>query len=245
MNSQAEQEHRLPWVSFVVSIVVIVAFALAFQYLPIEPQIERLHSAIVALGPAGPLLFVLILMLAVIIPPVPERPLILSAGLLFGIFNGSILVILGISLGASVSFWIGQRYVSKLLQNRSTFQRLLNGSKVLGDWHTIFLIRMFAGFTLDWYSYYLGLLRIRWSVFLTATALGITPGVILEVTAGSFLTKNPWMTVGISLVIATIALIIQKHSASIKSISQVQKSISNPESAPVDRSTSDGPPGNI
>ena len=126
MNSKETRYQGLLWFSLVFSFAIILAFAVAFKYFPIEPLVERLQKAIITLGPIGPLLFIFILILAVIVPPFPERPFILSAGLLFGVFNGAFLVILGVSLGAAVNFWIGRRYISKLTENKPTLQKVLH-----------------------------------------------------------------------------------------------------------------------
>ena len=240
---KTENEHRnwrLPWVPFVLSMIMLIAFAVVFELLPVEPVIDSLQELIDQAGPIGPLLFVILFAAAVVFPPLSNRPFVLSAGLLFGVWFGAALTVLGATLGASVNFWIARKYGQQWISNHPALRKSVDKIEPLGTWYVIFLTRMFAGFTFDWYSYLLGIIGTRWPVFISATALGITPGVIAEVYAGSFLVKNAWISVLIGFAITTISLLVYRASHKLRSIDDVSKLLRPRELMPPKRRADSG-----
>lgn len=201
---------RLHWVGVALSIGLLLAFALAFHFLPLTSAVLESRRLVHDAGPIGPVLFVLIFIAAVTIPPIPERPLVLSAGILFDVWTGSFLTILGATAGATVNFLIARRLRARILRTHPSMPSHVERLQVLGTWPSILIIRAFAGFTFDWYSYLLGLLRTRLAVATSATAIGITPGVLAEVYAGSFLIDSPWVTVAIGLALLAISILAQR-----------------------------------
>lgn len=193
------------------SLLVLVIFVAAFALLPLDPAITWTRLQIEAAGTFGPVVFVAAIAIAVIIPPIPEHALILTAGLLFPPAEAALLVIVGATVGATVNFGIGRWVRRSAVVQRDRVRRAIIRMAPLTRWPTIVIVRMFAGVTFDWYSYALGVLGTRTHVFVTATIVGIAPGTTLEVYGGSYAASAPWVTLGIGAALALISFVVYRR----------------------------------
>lgn len=80
---------------------------------------ERIQGWLATAGPAAPLLYMLVMALAVVISPIPSLPLDIAAGAFFGPLLGTLYSVVGALAGAVASFliarWLGRDVVSRLL----------------------------------------------------------------------------------------------------------------------------------
>ena len=218
MPQETKQElDRFPWPTIFLSVVTLVIIAASFQFLPLDGPIGKLQALVENSGALGPLVFIIIFALTVVVPPLPERPVILSAGILFHPFFGALLSITGAVLGASINFAITRKFGQHWINSKPRLREYLKRSQALGSFAAIVSIRTFAGFTFDWYSYLVGFLKTKWFVYLLGTLIGITPGTFLEVYSGSFLLKYPYVTLIIGLISILISLVAYKISPKVRS----------------------------
>jgi uncharacterized membrane protein YdjX (TVP38/TMEM64 family) len=155
------------------------AFFLAVQ--AIGP--ERLRDAVVAAGPLAPIAYVLLKAGTVVATPLSGTPLRLTAGALFGFWDGVALSVLGSVLGGSANFWIARRF------GRGVVERLLGQPALarvdpmlarLANWRALALARVVLAPLWDVLSYGVGLTRLRYRTYLVVAIVGdLVPTMIL------------------------------------------------------------------
>ena len=138
-----------------------------------------------SLGPWGPLVFILLYILAVVLF-VPGSILTLAGGALFGVVLGTLYVFVAALLGSCLSFLIarygGRRFVEKRLGQNPRFDAVAravaqNGLKIT------FLLRLSPAFPFSLMNYALGLTRVRFQDYALAS-LGMLPATVLYVYSG-------------------------------------------------------------
>lgn len=79
--------------------------------------LTALFSFVTDIGPAGYLVFVVLVMTLEMVPLLPTQPLSLASGLLFGPFKGALVMLVGVTLAANNAFWISRGVGRKLAEN--------------------------------------------------------------------------------------------------------------------------------
>ncbi len=139
-----------------------------------------------ALGIWGSLAFIG-LYIVVTVAFLPASIVTLSAGVIFGVFQGTLLVFMGAMLGATAAFVIGRfvarERVAKLIAGNARFEAIneaigREGRKI------IFLIRLSPAFPFNVLNYALGLTPVSLSDYVVGTT-GILPGTLMYVYLGS------------------------------------------------------------
>ena len=98
-----------------IAIVVVVMAALAGAWwllqilgIPADLSPDALAQWLKSQGAAGPLLLMLLMTMAVVIGPIPTLPVSATAGLAFGVLEGTAIAATGALLGAMAAFWIAR-----------------------------------------------------------------------------------------------------------------------------------------
>lgn len=129
------------------------------------------------IGILGPIFYVFLVSLAIVIAPISAVPLIPLASELWGVFNSALLNILGWTLGAYIAFSISRRYgiplVSRIIPLEKIYKIQSYVPKKNIFWGIV-LLRMVL--PVDVLSYALGIFcKIRKRDYLLATLIGVTP----------------------------------------------------------------------
>ncbi len=152
----------------------------------LQQQLISVLEWIDSLGAIAPLAFILLYIL-ITVALLPASIVTLGAGIVFGIFKGSLLVFIGAMLGATAAFLVGRYlardWVAQRIANRPKFQAIdaaisREGRKV------IFLLRLSPVFPFNLLNYGLGLSQVSLRDYVLGT-LGIIPGTIMYVYLGS------------------------------------------------------------
>ena len=206
MVSKTNKLRRLGvWFLALVAVISVSAWALGYM-----PQIDRetIEGWIKAAGPWGPVLIVILMMLAVVASPIPSAPIALVSGAAYGHFAGAIYVAIGSELGALTAFviarYLGRDQVERWLGDKATYG-LLGSQNLLTL--TVFGSRLLPFISFDAMSYAAGLSRLHLWRFLLATLAGILPASFLlahfgaEAMSGDFGTAE-WIAIGLGLMTA-------------------------------------------
>ena len=130
------------------------------------------------------LLYVGLLVVAVM-SPLPDSIVILAGGFLFGPIIGTLLTIVGQSIGASIDFILarklGRAFVVKKFPKSAAL--VDSYSHKLG-WQTIFLMRLLPTLSFDMLSYVAGLSALTFRKYLLATLCGLIPLAIITTLLG-------------------------------------------------------------
>ena len=144
----------------------------------------------------------------------PASVLTVMGGLLFGPWVGVIVVVVAANLSAMLSFGIGRvlgRRPGASDDDHDDDSFVQRWSRRLRDnsFETVFVMRLiFVPY--DLVNYLCGALRIRWSPFLAATALGSLPGTISFVLLGASLDRIDMGFDGIkpAAIVASVAIFV-------------------------------------
>jgi uncharacterized membrane protein YdjX (TVP38/TMEM64 family) len=118
----------------------------------------------------------------------PGGVLSVGGGFFFGLWWGFCIVLLGNSIGATISFglsrWLGQRWLSRKLSRNPTL-RLLELAVEREGWKIIFLSQLHPLFPTSLLNYLYGLTRIPFRTYMLWTSMGRAPGIFLYVYLGT------------------------------------------------------------
>jgi uncharacterized membrane protein YdjX (TVP38/TMEM64 family) len=116
----------------------------------------------------------------------PRTFMAISGGLLFGLWWGTALTMLGSMLGAAAGFAVG-RYLHAGFKSSERFPRaraLLQRIES-GGWRTVMFFRLVPVMPHTPVNYAFGATRITWTAFLGGSLLGLLPSTILAVSIGA------------------------------------------------------------
>ncbi|MGQ0483704.1 MAG: TVP38/TMEM64 family protein [Pseudonocardia sp.] len=182
------------------------------------PGPEVVEQLLRRLGWAAPVMFVgVCAVLTVLVFPKPV--LAIAAGVVFGTAMGTVLVVLGSSLGAAGSYFIGRRAgreaVTKMVRGRSALIDRWLGSH---GFIAVLYARLLPVVPFSLVNYTSGVSSIRFAEFIAATVVGIIPGTfVFAALGGSF--QDPaspafLIAVGLSVVLALAGPVVQRTTRS-------------------------------
>lgn len=151
---------------------------------------ELLHSFqgwVVGLGPLGWVLYALVYAVCCVLF-VPASVLTLGAGAIYGLGTGTAVVLVGATLGATLSFLLAKSVLRKKIERMSAgnakFQALdraigKEGAKI------VFLVRLAPVFPFTYINYAFGLTGVKTLPYVVASFFGMIPGTFAYVYLGS------------------------------------------------------------
>ena len=177
------------WIRIAVIIAALAGLVVAVKFLPVVEYLNDLLTWVDGLGLWAPLVLILI-WIPVCVLMGPGSILTLGTGFLFGVVKGTILVSIGSTLGASVSFLVGRK-----------FARGWVGAKIAGDekfaaidravgregWKIVLLTRLSPVIPFNLLNYGLSITRVRFWHYVLASWIGMLPGTIMYVYIGTTL----------------------------------------------------------
>ena len=184
----------------IIAILLVVGASLLFAWqIDFEREInpKRLAELLQSLGPWGPVILIVSMAAAVVIPPIPSLPLDLAAGATFGPVLGTTYAVIGAAIGAITSFLIGRALgregISRLLRVDAVF------CEKCSDHHVgflIFLARLIPLFSFDVVSYGAGFTTVSLRTFSLATVAGMIPPTLTFTYLGSSVVSAQWLLIG-------------------------------------------------
>mgnify|MGYP004450371893 CR=1 FL=1 len=192
-----------------IAIVVVVMAALAGAWwllqilgIPADLSPDALAQWLKSQGAAGPLL---LMTMAVVIGPIPTLPVSATAGLAFGVLEGTAIAATGALLGAMAAFWVarclGREVICKRFPDNPVLAR--DGSQRFLT-IAILLTRLIPVFSFALISYAAGVTAIRAWRFAIATFVGMLPMTVVFAGLGNTFTLNPVLTVAAGAIILAV-----------------------------------------
>lgn len=195
-----------------IAVVLLVAAALAgawwlLQILGMPPDLSpgSLADWLKSQGTTGPLLLMLLMIIAVVVGPIPTLPVSATAGLAFGVFAGTAIAATGALIGAMAAFWIArclgreaicQRFPDNPVLARDGSQRFLT--------ITILITRLVPVFSFALISYAAGVTAIHAWRFAVATVIGMLPMTVVFAGLGNTFELHPVLTVLAGLAVLVV-----------------------------------------
>lgn len=156
-------------------------------YLNRTGLLQRLLETLDQMGPAAPWAFLAVYILTCIFF-VPSLVFCFAGGVLFGLWKGIVLTVLGAGIGSTCAFLIGRtlarRPVEKAFASSREFQSLNRAVKQKG-WKIVLLARLSPVFPFSVGNYAFGLTGIPALAYGFASIVGTTPSNSVYVYAGT------------------------------------------------------------
>jgi uncharacterized membrane protein YdjX (TVP38/TMEM64 family) len=169
------------------AVILIVAVIAAVRLLPIAEWITQFQTWVRGIGPAGYAVYVVAYAICCVLI-IPALALTLGAGAIFGFVAGSLVVMAGATLGATLAFILARTVlrhrVEKMTANNAKFRALdraitKEGTKIL------WLVRLSGFPPFTWVNYAFGLTGVSTAQYVVITFFGIIPGTLAFTWAGA------------------------------------------------------------
>lgn len=176
---------------------------------------EQFRAWVDSYGLLGPLAYIGMVVLQVIVAVIPGEPFEIAAGYAFGAVEGTILSMIACTLGSVIVFLLVRRYgmrVAELFFSREKLQSV-GFLKTNPKRDVLFLlIFMIPGTPKDLLCYFAGLTDLRFPVWLLICSFGRLPAIITSTIGGNALgTENYWFAAGVfaaALAISGIGILV-------------------------------------
>ena len=213
---------KSPLWSVAASILFVAALLAVLIYFDAHEQVLRLLEWFEAQGAWAPLLVILI-MAGVVLLVLPGVLFTTGAGFVFGVVEGSLVVVLGTTLGATLAFLIarhlfGQR-ARAFVMSRAKLQ-VVSEELTPHGWKIVLLTRLIPFFPSKISNYFFGLTPFSLRGFVGGSLLGFIPYSVHNVYLGSIaadittlgarnLDRTPlqWALYGVGFIAAVVAVI--------------------------------------
>ncbi|MFW5871088.1 MAG: TVP38/TMEM64 family protein [Verrucomicrobiota bacterium] len=182
-NSKAK---KIAWLKIsLVAAGVLIVF-IAMSQLPMRDILERVDGFIKNLGAFGMVVYGLIYIVATVFL-VPGSAITLAAGLIFGLWWGTLVVSLSSTMGAALAFLIA-RYLARAriekMAEKSPRFGAVDRAVSEGGWKIVGLLRLSPAIPFNLQNYLYGLTGIRfWPCILTSW-VAMIPGTFMYVYLG-------------------------------------------------------------
>ena len=166
--------------------MLVVVMAITFQNVNLNTFLQSILLWVKNLGSSGVVAFIVLYNLATVLF-IPGSLLTLGGGVLYGVFWGSVYVVIAATLGATITFLIGRYYarswVTKQLQGHPKFQAIdqavaREGLKI------VFLTRLSPIFPFNLLNYAFGITCVSLKDYVIGS-MGMIPGSVMYVYFGS------------------------------------------------------------
>lgn len=213
-------EKQKKTISFCV-IVAFILFCAAVGWFIGRPMIqfvsdpEKFRNWVNVSGIWGRICFVLMVVFQVVVAFVPGEPLEIGAGYAFGVLEGTLLCIAGITLGSIIVFELVRKFGIKLVEVFFTFEKI-KSAKFLQNQKKMalitFLVFFLPGTPKDLLTYVLGLSKVKRTDLLILAGVARIPSIITSTVGGSLLGTEKYLfaviVFGITFLISAAGWII-------------------------------------
>lgn len=166
----------------------------------------RVKKWVKGFGWLGPVVIVLAMILQMFLLVIPTILLMIVAILAYGPIGGSIIIFIAVLIASSVGYMIGKYVGSSLIERllgEKTTKKVMSFINDYGFWAVV-ITRINPFLSNDAISFVAGILKMKYLKFISATALGIAPLILLIAITGqntdSLKTGLLWGSIG-SLII--------------------------------------------
>ena len=195
------------FVDLVIAVICLeLLWDLSSYFNPVQIQ-EWLADA----GIFAPLVYMIIMSLAVVISPIPSLPLDIAAGLFFGPFLGTLYSVIGALSGAAASFLIarllGRELIERFIGGHINFCASCSDSLLT---KIVFLSRLLPVISFDIVSYGAGLTKMSIRKFSIATFLGMIPLTFVYNYFGSVLVFSKGLTFVLGIILVVLFFVMPR-----------------------------------
>ena len=189
-------------------LALLFCVGLSVLMLQFVSETERMEAWMQAHPYVGPLIYIVMVMFQVVVALVPGEPVEIAGGYVFGAIEGTLLYLIGATMGSMLVFVVVRKYGSNLLELLFTKEKLKElrflkksrKSNVL-----LSLIFIIPGTPKDLLCYFAGLTNIKCKVWFWVCSLGRLPSVVTSMMGGNALETGKY-TSAIMVFVITLLL---------------------------------------
>ncbi|MBE6103768.1 MAG: TVP38/TMEM64 family protein [Erysipelotrichaceae bacterium] len=217
-------QQRIIMISFIalfVLVMFVVSYYVGRPLIEYAREPEKFKEWIDSYGLLGRLIYILITTLQVIVAVIPGEPFEIAGGYCFGLVEGTLLCLTGITLGSVIIFMFVRKfghYFVEIFIKKETMEKMkfLQNPKKLNA--LTFLIFAIPGTPKDLLTYTVGLTDMDIKTWAIISFIARVPSVITSTYAGASIGQKEYLKTGIifgvTLVISFIGVLIyNKYSA--------------------------------
>jgi uncharacterized membrane protein YdjX (TVP38/TMEM64 family) len=175
------------WAGLKYVLVAAAIIALLLVGRRLGGELTSALNAISALGPAAPLAFIAIYVIACVLF-IPGSILTIGAGVIFGVLWGSIYVSVASTAGATAAFVVGRYFareaVARRIEGNPRF-RSIDDAVAREGWKVVLLTRLSPVFPFNLLNYAYGLTRVTLPEYVLASWVGMMPATVMFVYIGA------------------------------------------------------------
>jgi len=175
-----------------------------------EDIIFSIQDYVLGAGIWGPVVYILAMVVAIVISPIPSSPLAIFAGNVFGVWFGMLLTMTGAIVGAIIVFYIARIFGRPVVIRLVSQKKLEKIEQYFSERNlvfAIFILRLVPLPFFDAVSYAAGLTHISFRGFFFSTFFGLIPLVFLFSYVGDLFVEN-MIPVSVTIIIISILLLI-------------------------------------
>ncbi len=173
----------------VVFIALVAAVVAVFKLTNIGVYFsqEFIQGSLDRLGPMAPVGYVAIYVVGTVLG-VPGTILTIIGGVVFGSYLGTVLIVIGATIGASGAFFVARffarDFINEMFGKTRWFKKLDDGIKEHGLYFILF-IRLVPVFPFNGINFASGLTKVKFRDYFIGTAVGIIPASFVFANAAS------------------------------------------------------------
>lgn len=189
----------------------MVGLWLAWPYLGAFTNRDELDALIESAGVFGPLVFILMQIVQVIVAPIPATVVTLAGGYIFGTFLGTVYAMIGSTLGFWAVFVISKRYGRKIIRFMVSEQKMRKYDKLTANKSVLAFIVFGFLFPLlpdAVIGYMAGLTVMKIKSLVILSFITRVPGTLMTSYVGSRLGTGDYTLVAVLAVLIVILLVV-------------------------------------
>ncbi len=176
------------WFPLFVALVAAVLWYWRDPIFAVFGSRERVKAFVEAAGAWGPVVFIGLQVVQVVIFVLPGEIVQIAGGYLFGVLEGSLLSVLGIAIGSMLDFMVarvlGRRFVVSLF-GEAKLEKFAAINDSPRSEAAFFLLFVIPGLPKDALCFIAGLSPLKPGVFLAVSMIGRLPGIVGSALMGS------------------------------------------------------------
>ena len=214
-ESFAEKKQNNLWRPIIL-IILLAAAIILLRFWGVGDKLASLRAWISGLGSWGPLVFILIYIIAVVLA-LPGAAITIAGAALFGSVWGVVLVSIASTIGASIAFlisrYLARDFIVRKFSQNEKFQRLDHLTKEHGA-VIVAITRLVPLFPFNLLNYGFGLTGVRFWIYVFWSWLCMLPGTVLYVVGADAIISGlaegriPWSLVIVVLIVVMVLIFL-------------------------------------
>ncbi|WP_125152902.1 TVP38/TMEM64 family protein [Clostridium rectalis] len=214
--------------SILLAVFIYSGYEYYYKYSRVLQDPKEIKRVITSYGSYSVLAFIVLQIIQVVVFFIPGEIIQIAGGYIFGTFYGSIISLLGITMGSIIIFLVTHRYGKPFVEKVISGKKLKHFRKILklgSINYIVFLLYLIPGIPKDALAYICGVSNISFRNFVIYSTVGRLPGIFISAYFGAKIdSKNIPLLITIAVCMSIIFIIgVFKGEKIIKNLTKNQE----------------------